>query len=108
MNSFKWVKSSYSGGESANCVEIAVLPDGGRAVRDSKNPDGAILLLTTSQWRDLVKRALELASVGGSRHSSLSAGEITARRVGTGHGQAGGLPRETGCLPHPGTGAASC
>ena len=58
MNSFKWVKSSYSGGESANCVEIAVLPDGGRAVRDSRNPDGAILVLTTSQWRDLAKRVL--------------------------------------------------
>ena len=86
MNNLNWVKSSYSGGQSANCVEIAVLPDGGHAVRDSKNPHDAILLLSPAQWRDLVKRVLVLASVGSSRHSSLPAGEITARRVGTGHG----------------------
>jgi hypothetical protein len=43
------VKSSYSGGGQANCVELAALPDGGRAVRDSKNPDGATLILTPGQ-----------------------------------------------------------
>ena len=57
MSNLTWIKSSYSGGESANCVEIAVLPDGRRAVRDSKNPDGAVLVLTPGQWRDLVKSA---------------------------------------------------
>jgi hypothetical protein len=55
MSSLKWIKSSYSGGESANCVEIAALPDGGRAVRDSKNPGGAVLVLTAGQWRELAK-----------------------------------------------------
>jgi hypothetical protein len=60
MNSFKWVKSSYSGGESANCVEIAVLPDGRRAVRDSKNPDGAVFVLTPAQWRELARRVLAI------------------------------------------------
>jgi Domain of unknown function (DUF397) len=58
MNNFKWVKSSYSGGESANCVEIAALAGGGRAVRDSKDPEGAILLLSPGQWRGLVKSAV--------------------------------------------------
>ncbi len=62
MNNFKWVKSSYSGGESANCVEIAALPGGGRAVRDSKDRDGAILLLSPVQWRDLVKSVLAVQS----------------------------------------------
>lgn len=38
-----WIKSSYSGGSGGNCVEVAVTPDGNRAIRDSKNPDGAIL-----------------------------------------------------------------
>ena len=38
MSDLKWIKSSYSGGQSTNCVEIAALPNGGRAVRDSKNP----------------------------------------------------------------------
>ncbi len=53
MNELTWIKSSHSGGTQANCVEIAVLPDGGRAVRDSKNPGGAILLLTAAQWAQL-------------------------------------------------------
>ena len=57
MNNLAWVKSSYSGGESANCVEVAALPGGGRAVRDSKDPAGAILLLSPAQWRGLVKSA---------------------------------------------------
>jgi hypothetical protein len=32
-----WRKSSYSG-ENGACIEIADLPDGGAAMRDSKNP----------------------------------------------------------------------
>jgi hypothetical protein len=55
MNELTWVKSSYSGGTSANCVEIATLPTGGRAVRDSKDPDGAVLVLTATQWSNLTK-----------------------------------------------------
>lgn len=38
----EWVKSSYSG-NNGNCVEVAVLPGGGRAVRDSKDPQGPVL-----------------------------------------------------------------
>lgn len=37
-----WRKSSRSGGEGGNCVEVV---SGVRAVRDSKNPDGGVLLL---------------------------------------------------------------
>jgi hypothetical protein len=48
-----WVKSSYSGGTGGDCVEIVALPDGGRGVRDSKDPDGPVLVLTTVQWADL-------------------------------------------------------
>jgi hypothetical protein len=55
MSDLNWVKSSYSGGNQANCVEIAALPDGGRAVRDSKNPSGAVLVLTSGQWAALAK-----------------------------------------------------
>jgi hypothetical protein len=55
MSDLRWIKSSYSGGQSTNCVEIAVLPNGGRAVRDSKNPGGAVLLLRADQWTDLRK-----------------------------------------------------
>lgn len=44
-----WRKSSYSG-DGQNCVEVANLPDGGRAVRDSKDPGGSILQFTESEW----------------------------------------------------------
>ena len=55
MNELNWVKSSYSTATSGNCVEIAALPDGGRAVRDSKDPDGTVLTLSISQWRELAE-----------------------------------------------------
>lgn len=38
----RWRKSSYSSGNGENCVEVAFVPDA-VAVRDSKNPDGAVL-----------------------------------------------------------------
>ncbi|WP_374212704.1 Scr1 family TA system antitoxin-like transcriptional regulator [Frankia sp. CiP3] len=31
-------------------VEVATLPDGGRAVRDSKHPDGPALHFTATEW----------------------------------------------------------
>lgn len=41
-------KSTRSNG-SGNCVEVALLPDGGWAVRDSKNPDGPVLFFTPGE-----------------------------------------------------------
>jgi Domain of unknown function (DUF397) len=35
-----WRKSSYSSDQGGNCGEVADLPDGGRGVRDSKDPAG--------------------------------------------------------------------
>jgi hypothetical protein len=43
-------KSSYSVNET-QCVEVAYLSTGGRAVRDSKNPSGPLLHLTLDGWR---------------------------------------------------------
>ena len=46
-----WYKSSYSNGNGGSCVEVADLPDGGRAVRDSKdNGCGPVLLFTDAEW----------------------------------------------------------
>jgi hypothetical protein len=44
-----WRKSSFSipGG---NCVELAPLPGGGVAVRDSKDPSGSVLRFTGAEW----------------------------------------------------------
>ncbi len=45
-----WHKSSYSNGNGGACVEVADLPDGGRAVRDSKDPTGPVLMFTPAEW----------------------------------------------------------
>lgn len=44
-----WVKSSYSGAEGGNCVEVATVPATVH-VRDSKNIQGPALALPDSQW----------------------------------------------------------
>jgi hypothetical protein len=44
-----WRRSSYSG-TSGNCIEVAAISHGGRAVRDSKDPTGPVLTFTTDQW----------------------------------------------------------
>jgi hypothetical protein len=44
----QWVKSTHSTNEG-ECVEVAGL-HGGRAVRDSKDPDGTRLSFTAAQW----------------------------------------------------------
>jgi Domain of unknown function (DUF397) len=49
LSGAEWRKSSFSNGQS-NCVEVAFLPDGEVAVRDSKNPDGAALVFTPGEW----------------------------------------------------------
>ncbi|WP_328428090.1 DUF397 domain-containing protein [Streptomyces sp. NBC_00443] len=41
----QWRKSSYSGDEGGQCVEIAATPHTTVAVRDSKNPAGPIVTL---------------------------------------------------------------
>jgi hypothetical protein len=46
----KWIKSSYSSGQG-NCVEAGTLPDGGVAVRDSKDHGaGPVLGFTRAEW----------------------------------------------------------
>jgi hypothetical protein len=50
-----WRKSSYSNENGGNCVEVADLPDGGRAVRDTKDHGrGPILRFTAGEWRAFV------------------------------------------------------
>ncbi|WP_326825534.1 DUF397 domain-containing protein [Streptosporangium sp. NBC_01756] len=49
-----WRKSTLSGTNNDNCVEVASLPGGGRAVRDSKNPDGPMLRFTPDEWQAFI------------------------------------------------------
>jgi Domain of unknown function (DUF397) len=44
-----WRKSSFSGGNSDNCVEVKDL-GGAKALRDTEDPDGAILTIQTGSW----------------------------------------------------------
>jgi len=55
LTSVSWRKSSYSGGNGGNCIEVADLP-GTVAVRDSKDPDGPALLFTAAQWAAFTAR----------------------------------------------------
>ena len=44
-----WVKSSLSF-SCQQCVEVAPLPGGGVAVRNSRHPRGAVLEFTPDEW----------------------------------------------------------
>ncbi len=52
-NSVEWRKSSYSGGEGGNCIEIAESPERIH-VRDSKDKSGPTLTFTPQQWSAFV------------------------------------------------------
>ena len=45
----QWFKSTRSGPNSDNCVEVAFVGEA-IAVRDSKNPGGAALIFTPAEW----------------------------------------------------------
>lgn len=45
-----WRKASYSNGNGGDCVEVAVLDHGDRAVRDSKEPAGPLMTFTPAGW----------------------------------------------------------
>ena len=50
-----WIKSSYSGDNGGNCIEVALAFPGVVPVRDSKNPDGPALLIARSAWVSFVE-----------------------------------------------------
>jgi Domain of unknown function (DUF397) len=53
LSNAMWQKSSHSNHE-ANCVEVANLEGGQRAVRDSKNPAGPALIFPSTEWSALL------------------------------------------------------
>ena len=49
-----WIKSSFSGANGGDCIEVApdfpaIVP-----VRDSKTPDGPVLLINRSAWSSFI------------------------------------------------------
>ena len=53
LSAATWHKSSYSSGGGSNCVEVAIIP-GSVAIRDSKNPDGPVHIVSPESFRDLI------------------------------------------------------
>ena len=49
-----WHKSTRSGGNGGDCVEVAVNLPGIVAVRDTKDRDGAALVFTHGEWEAFV------------------------------------------------------
>ncbi|MFF3491286.1 DUF397 domain-containing protein [Streptomyces sp. NPDC002795] len=47
----KWFKSTYSGDEGGQCVEVAACPHADTVhVRDSKNPEGPTFMVRPQAW----------------------------------------------------------
>ncbi|HEX4061515.1 MAG TPA: DUF397 domain-containing protein [Streptosporangiaceae bacterium] len=46
-----WRKSTFSGNNGGQCVEIATVTGHVVVVRDSKNPHGPVLALTPEGWQ---------------------------------------------------------
>lgn len=51
-----WHKSSYSGGNGGQCVEVAANLPGVVAVRDSRDPAGPALCFAPRHWHALLTR----------------------------------------------------
>lgn len=52
-NELVFHKSSYSNGQG-ECIEVADVPTGGAAVRDSKDTQGPVLRFTAGGWSAFV------------------------------------------------------
>ncbi len=51
-----WQKSNRSN-PSGNCVELAELPGGGIAIRNSRDPDGPVLIYTPDEINAFIQGA---------------------------------------------------
>jgi hypothetical protein len=49
ISAHQWRKSSHSGGQGGQCVELAAMVDS-VAIRDSKDPDGPRLLVNRGEF----------------------------------------------------------
>ncbi|MEU4409944.1 DUF397 domain-containing protein [Streptosporangium sp. NPDC023963] len=54
MDGVVWRKSHFSN-PSGNCVELAELPDGSVAMRNSRDPEGPALIYTRREAGDFVR-----------------------------------------------------
>lgn len=59
-DNLKWTKSSYSGAQGGNCIEVGG-HDSRVIVRDTKDITGPTLKFSADAWRQLVKQLKSLA-----------------------------------------------
>lgn len=58
LEGLRWFKSSYSpGGDAGGCVEVAHLPNGGMAIRDTKDRDGGVQQYSPDEWKPFIEGA---------------------------------------------------
>lgn len=49
-----WRKSTHSGGNGGDCIEVASVAETFVAIRDSKRPGGPKLVITSPAWQSFV------------------------------------------------------
>ncbi|WP_030451988.1 DUF397 domain-containing protein [Herbidospora cretacea] len=54
LSAAEWRKSTRSGYNGGQCVEVATNLHGVVAVRDSKDPNGSALVFTPGEWRAFI------------------------------------------------------
>jgi hypothetical protein len=63
LSQVTWFRSSQSGPTGGNCVEVAFLPGGDVAMRNSRHPGGPALIFTPAEWN---------AFLGGVAHGDFA------------------------------------
>jgi hypothetical protein len=58
MEALNWFTSSYSSG-NGQCIETARLPEGGMAVRDTKNRAGGALSFSAQAWHSFLAEIVQ-------------------------------------------------
>ncbi|MGW1064484.1 DUF397 domain-containing protein [Streptomyces aureus] len=68
LSNARWRKSSHSNGDGGNCLEVADAVPHVVPVRDSKLPDGPVLLIGAQAWTAFVAGAVRAGtgSTGGA------------------------------------------
>jgi len=56
LRTLTYRKSSFSS-QDETCVEMAVVPGAGRAIRNSRNPGGGTALFTEAEWSAFIAGA---------------------------------------------------